>query len=325
MNIDTQKAHRAAIIDLGTNTFHLLAIEWEGRIYRVLDKLQVPVKLGKGAFEDNLIKEEAFSRGIAALIEFKSLIASYHITTVEAYGTSALRNAKNATEFLKQAETILGHPINVIDGTKEAELIYTGVRRAVPMGDDAHLIMDIGGGSVEFIIADSNYIYWKKSFEIGAARLIERFNTTDPMEEIDILALEQYLEKELSILWVKAAKYQIKTLIGASGSFESLASMEMELFHSATQAAHFLHHMLDMNHFCDIYNRIIHSTREELKEIPGLPQFRVEMITVAVVMIKYVLHRLNIKKVIASDYALKEGVMFSLMNDTIVKWHVGSH
>jgi exopolyphosphatase/guanosine-5'-triphosphate,3'-diphosphate pyrophosphatase len=124
------------------------------------------------------------------------------------------------------------------------------------------------------------------------------------------------------MLWIKSAKYQVKTLIGASGSFETLAAMEMEVFHSAKQASHFLHHILQLSLFEKIYNKIIQSTQAEIAQIPGMPAFRVEMITVAAVMIHYVLKRLNIKKLIASDYALKEGVMFSLMNETEINWQI---
>lgn len=313
---------RAAIIDLGTNTFHMLVIEWEGNQYKVLDKLQIPVKLGKGAFQDGEIKAEAYSRGIAALIEFKSLLNSYNISQVEVYGTSALRNAKNASGFLHEAELQLGTPVKVIDGAKEAELIYCGVKRAVPMDEEPHLIMDIGGGSVEFIIADSKNIFWKKSYEIGAARLIEKYNDGDPISEKSIAELEAFLEKELEMLWIKAAKYQVRTLIGASGSFETLAAMEMEVFHSAKQAPHFLHHILQLSLFDKIYNKIINSSQAQIAQIPGMPAFRVEMIGVAVIMIHFVIKKLNIRKLIASDYALKEGVMFSLMNEEEVNWQI---
>jgi exopolyphosphatase/guanosine-5'-triphosphate,3'-diphosphate pyrophosphatase len=307
--------HRAAIIDLGTNTFHILIFEWEGIQYKVIDKLQIPVKLGKGAFDDLRIKEDAYGRGIAAMIEFKTLLESYQVTQVEAFGTSALRNAINADDFRKEAESIIGHPIQVINGGREAELIYNGVSHAVPMSDEPHLIMDIGGGSVEFIIANDHYIHWKKSFEIGAARLIERYHSSDPLDEAAIIALQAHLEDQLALVWIKGEKYQVKTLIGASGSFESIAAIEMEAYHSTSQVFPFVHHIIDMQHFREIYERIISTKRDELKLIPGMPEFRAEMMTVAIIMINYVIKKLNIRKLIASDYALKEGVMFNMMKE----------
>jgi exopolyphosphatase/guanosine-5'-triphosphate,3'-diphosphate pyrophosphatase len=307
--------YRAAIIDVGTNTFHILILEWEGQKYKVLDKLQVPVKLGKGAFADHIIRDDAYSRGMAAMIEFKSLLDQYQISNVEIYGTSVLRNAINAEAFIKDSESIIGHPIKVISGLDEAELIYAGVKRAVPLGGEPHLIMDIGGGSVEFIIADDKRIFWRKSYEIGAARLIEKFSVNDPMDDESIHGLEDFLEKELFTVWVKAAKYQVRTLVGASGSFESVSGMEMEMYHSNTQSDHFVHHIIDLHHFEEIYHKILSSTLAELANLPGLPKFRVEMITVGIIMIHYIMHRLRLKKMIASDYALKEGVMFKLMHE----------
>jgi len=306
---------RAAIIDLGTNTFHILIIEWEGQRYKMLDKLQVPVKLGKGAFSGKLITHDAYSRGIAAMIEFKTLLERHEVTIVEGYGTSILRNASNGQDFVKEAESIIGHTIKVISGEEEAELIYLGVKSAVPLGSDPHLIMDIGGGSVEFIIADDAEIFWRKSYEIGAARLMEKFSPSDPMDEQEIDALEHFLDSELQLVWQKTAKYQAKTLVGASGSFESVSGMEMQMYHSHKQSDHFVHHIIDLHHFEDIYKKILGSSQEQLRNLPGLPTFRVEMITVGVIMIHYVMNRLRLRKMIASDYALKEGVMFRLMKE----------
>src|ERR1017187_4646179 len=161
---------RAAIIDLGTNTFHALIFEWQGAHFKILDKLQIPVKLGKGAFGNRHISDEAYSRGIAAIIEFKTILEQYQVSQVEIYGTSTLRNADNAPMFAKECESIIGHPVKIINGNLEAEMIYNGVKSAVPLGREPHLIMDIGGGSVEFIIADDKTIFWRKSYEIGAAR-----------------------------------------------------------------------------------------------------------------------------------------------------------
>lgn len=304
---------RAAIIDLGTNTFHLMIVEWIGRRYQVLRKLQIPVKLGKGGFEDGLIKEDAFERGIDAIREFKSLIQTYEIDKIKAFGTSALRNASNAISFQRDVEAILHRPLQIIDGIKEAELIYEGVRKAVPLGDEATLIMDIGGGSVEFLIADASHIYWKQSYEIGAARLLERFHYTDPINKDSINALNNYLDEVLANVWLESVNYEIKTLVGASGTFESIAEMDMNIYYSHTHTAPFVHHIIALNHFHEITERIVNSTREDLFQMPGLVLYRAEMIVVGMLLIKNVVDKLKVKKIIASDYALKEGILFQMM------------
>ena len=305
--------HKAAIIDMCTNTFHLIIVEWTGRQYQVLRKLQLPVKLGKGGFEHGFIQEDAFERGIAAIQEFKALIKTYEIDKVKAYGTSALRNATNAHDFQMEVENLLHRPVQIIDGIKEAELIYEGVRKAVPLGEEPNLIMDIGGGSVEFIIADANHIYWKQSYEIGAARLLERFHHTDPISRESIKSMSDFIDEVLDEVWNRCEKYEIKTLVGASGTFESIAEMDMNIYYSHSRSMPFVHHIVALQHFSEIANRIIGSTREELYQMPGLALFRAEMITVGILLIKIVVAKLKIKKIIASDYALKEGILFQMM------------
>jgi exopolyphosphatase/guanosine-5'-triphosphate,3'-diphosphate pyrophosphatase len=304
---------RAAIIDLGSNTFHQLIVEWEGRQFKTLSKLQIPVKIGKSTFKDGWIQEDAFQRGITAIKEFKALIDENHVDMVEIYGTSALRIAANAKIFQDEVESILNTPIRIIDGNVEAELIYNGVRHAVPLGDEAHLIMDIGGGSVEFIIADEKHIFWRKSYEIGVSRLTEKYYLTDPIDDLARLALETYLEVQLKTVWQRAAKYNVRTLVGSSGTFESISDIDMEAFHSQKQTFPFVHHLMDLSHYTEIKNRIIKSTKAELEVLPGLIQFRVEMIVVGMILIDYVMRRITVKKLIISDYALKEGIMFKLM------------
>ena len=303
----------AAVIDLGTNTFHILIMEWEGRQFKILEKLQIPVKLGKGAFGSHFIRDDAFARGIEAIKEYKKLIDKYQVSEVAIFGTSVLRNAANGPLFVAEAQSIIGHPVKTISGEEEAELIYMGVRNAVPLGDEVHLIMDIGGGSVEFIIGDAKQIFWMKSYEIGAGRLVERFSNKDPMDKESIAQLESYLETELSELWSQTSKYKLNTLVGASGSFESIASMERKIYQLDKKSADTSFHVIDMQHFDELYKKIISSTQSELRNLPGLPEFRVEMISVALIMVNYVLQRLNLKRIITSDYALKEGVMYKLM------------
>jgi len=152
-----------------------------------------------------------------------------------------------------------------------------------------------------------------KSYEIGAARLIDRFPGTDPMINDKINKVEKFLEAELIELWEQTSNYNVKTLVGASGSFESLGKMERNIFNLEKKAQYTLHHEIDYYHFEHIYQQIISATQQEIANFPGIPAFRVEMISMAVVMIHYVLKRTQIHKITTSDYALKEGVMLRLM------------
>ena len=217
-----------AIIDCGTNTFHLLIVATrQHHQFEIIFKKNIAVKLGEDGITSKVISPGPFSRGMSALRFFKKEFEKHNVKKTVAFATAAIRNAKNGQEFIKQAKAETGIEIQTIDGMKEAELIYLGVRRAVSMTDEKVLIMDIGGGSVEFIIANKTKIFWQHSFEIGAALLLEKFKPHNPITKDEIKTVESFLDKELSLLFeqLKKLKVKPKSLIGSAGSFETFAEM----------------------------------------------------------------------------------------------------
>ena len=143
---------KTAIIDLGTNTFNLLIVEGDQTLF----KTKIAVKLGEGGITNNFIAEEPYRRGLAALKKHIETIKHYKVERTLAFATSAIRSATNGAVFVKEVKKKLGLNIEVIDGNKEAELIYLGVQQALDLGQENNLIMDIGGGSTEFIICNKN-------------------------------------------------------------------------------------------------------------------------------------------------------------------------
>ena len=128
----------------------------------------------------------------------------------------------------------MGLHIEVIDGDKEAELIYLGVQQALDLGVGNKLIMDIGGGSTEFIICNKKEIFWKQSFQLGAARLLEEFQPKDPISSTEVKLIEVYLEDTLTPLWAALQKFPCDTLVGSSGSFDTLADVIAHQFYDIT-------------------------------------------------------------------------------------------
>ncbi|HXC03767.1 MAG TPA: phosphatase, partial [Bacteroidia bacterium] len=189
---------RLAIIDLGTNTFNLLIAETHADgSYRVIFKTKVASKLGEGGINEGIIRPPAFQRGIDALKGYKIKMEELGVQTIYAFATSAIRSASNGSDFVQAVKEQTGIEIKVISGDREAELIYYGVRKAVHMQESYSLIMDVGGGSTEFIIANKHRIIWKQSFNLGAARLLARFHESDPITIVEIERLRAYLLKEL--------------------------------------------------------------------------------------------------------------------------------
>jgi exopolyphosphatase/guanosine-5'-triphosphate,3'-diphosphate pyrophosphatase len=195
-------------------------------------------------------------------------------------------------------------------------LIYYGVRKALEIGNEKALIMDIGGGSTEFIIADTNRIYWKHSFDLGAARLLEVINPSEPITKQEIKKLKLYLKEQLSLLWGACEIYNVKTLVGSSGSFDSLSEMIYYKFNTEENPLIKTEYHFDLKNFEVIYKLLLNSTIEKRFKIKGLAAMRVEMIVVAVIMIKYVFKKIKLKEMRLSTYSLKEGILYDYMQNT---------
>ena len=165
---------KLAIIDLGTNTCNLLIAEITGKGYTLIHQSKVGVKLGKGGIHKNTLTPEAFDRATAALLTHKQTIARYSPDKVLTLATSAVRDAANQAEFTRHLLAETGLTLETISGEREAQLIFEGVQLALGELPNHSLIMDIGGGSNEFIEPQNNEVFWKASFPLGMARVLEQ-------------------------------------------------------------------------------------------------------------------------------------------------------
>jgi exopolyphosphatase/guanosine-5'-triphosphate,3'-diphosphate pyrophosphatase len=313
---------RAAVIDLGTNTFNLLIVEFgEGLGYKILYNNKLPVKLGKSGIDKKEIRPDAITRGLNALDRHLQTITDYKADKTYAFATSAIRSARNGDQFVKLVKQRCGLDIEIINGNREAELIYYGVKQAVQLDHEKVLILDIGGGSDEFIIADRDNIYWKKSYPLGVARLISKFKPSDPISIEEIEFISNYLEERLSDLFEEFRKHKITTLIGASGSFETIAAMiraDDPNFESETGTSPESIN-IDLTDFENLYQKLINSTLKERKQMKGLESMRLELIVMATLVVKFIMQKLKLQRLIQSNFALKEGVIYELLTLQIVK------
>ncbi len=305
---------RIAIIDLGTNTFNLLIVEVKSdKTYRQLFQTKISVKLGEGGINKGFIAPIPFQRGIDAINIYKKVIVDYQAEKTIAIATSAIRDAANGKDFTTRIKQESDIEIKIISGEEEAELIYIGVREAAKMTSDSSLIIDIGGGSTEIIIANKSEIFWKYSFLLGAARLLEKIKPSDPITENEIQTLIDYLQQELQPLFEAVKKHSVTEIIGSSGSFDSLAEMIAGRFYSIDIADGRTEHVFDMNDFNTLYIDLLKSTKEERMKMKGLIAMRVDMIVVSSVFLKFIIQSLNIQKMRSSTYSLKEGVLHQVL------------
>lgn len=304
---------RTAIIDLGTNTFNILIAEKKtDNSFKVLLNTKAAVMLGQEGINQGHISDKAFARAYAVLRDFSDLISRFKCEKTIAFGTSAIRTASNSKQFIAKIASDLNIHIQPISGDQEAEFIYHGVKNALPFSSENFLILDIGGGSNEFIIANAHGIQWKKSFPLGGARLLEKFNPSDPISAFQIAQINTYLSQELMPLFEALEKYPASKLIGSSGAFDTYAEILHFINHKRPLDKTSISNKINLSDFNLIYQKIIDSNREQRLLIPGMEAIRVDTIVVAAVFTKFVTDKTKVTEIIQSAYSLKEGVASQL-------------
>ena len=300
-----------AILDFGTNTFNLLIAVRKERSFEILHSSKQPVKLGRGGIQMNRITPDAFERGFVAIQNHLEIIRDFRVDEIRAFATSAIRNASNGVQFVDAVKQRFGFRVRVITGDREAELIYKGVRQAIPLTDEKMLILDIGGGSNEFILCNREGIAWKRSFEIGMARILELFTLSDPITPEEVRAVEAYYLEQLQPLLDMVRKERPARLIGASGSFDTFYSLVRHRKREEHDGRN--GREIPMADFQMIHDVLLGSTLEERKTMPGMEPVRVEMIVAASIFVSFVIRICHIRHLYQSNYALKEGVMAELV------------
>ncbi|MCC6600883.1 MAG: phosphatase [Crocinitomicaceae bacterium] len=305
---------RIAIIDCGTNTFNLLVADTTKDSWSAVFENKIPVKLGAGGFEKRQILPARFIRGLDAIYCHGHNLDNYQVYKVFAFATSAIREASNGQEFVNLVKEKFGIEIKLIDGNEEAELIYKGIRQTLDLGDAPSLIMDIGGGSTEFIIANSTTIFWKKSFLLGVSRLYDMVKPSDRINHSEIQELRSILDNELGELKMKLEEFPCPRLIGSSGSFDTMFALYRHYAPSdETTRSPSPSNDIPLSSFPVIHSWLMGSTFEERLKHPSIPAIRAEYMPLASYLIKYVLEISSIKSFVHSAYSLKEGAVQTLI------------
>jgi len=293
---------RRAVIDLGTNTFHLLIVELtDSGEFEELFRKRIFIKLAENGI--HTIGEAPLKRALDAIKDFKTILDNYNISTIKAFGTAALRTASNGPDLIKTILKETGIQVQLIPGAQEAKLIYQGVLKAVDFSPQMGLIMDIGGGSVEFILADQKGIRWAKSFPIGVAVLYKNFHKSDPISNHEINVLTSCLEQDLALLFTQVSIYKPTVLIGASGTFDVLEAI------LCPKKINPLHGIVKTSDFYPFFERLIKTKLSERFSMSQIPDTRAEMIIVALILIHFILRKTAIQTISVSAYAMKEGML----------------
>lgn len=292
---------RTAVIDLGTNTFNLLIADVMGSIFTIIHSEKEGVALGMGGINENIISPDAFERGLITLRHFNFVCIHYQVDIINAFGTSALRGAVNSLQFINQINDELGISVNIISGEKEADLIYKGVLWSYNF-EQPGVIMDIGGGSTEFIFANKDGISDLISLNIGVSRMYQELKLGDPLTKENVITINNWLDEKANGFF--DGKQQ-DLLIGASGSFETF----YELIYNQPFPDKLKCSEVSMTKLNEMIDWIINSTQEDRDKNEFIIPIRKKMAPIAAVKTKWVIEKLGITRTIISRCSLKEGAL----------------
>ena len=294
-----------AVIDLGSNTFHLLLAEVVSTGFVEIHRERIFVGLAEGGIAT--IRPAAIVRAQQAIQQLADTVQAYEIDQLRIVGTAALRSAQNGYIINDAVRDVFGQDIEIISGIREAELIYKGIQLLSEVTDDTQLIIDIGGGSTEFILVAKGELLWSQSFNIGVAVLHELFHKSEPISAADVAKMDRFLEHELQPLALQLAQHTVHELVGASGSFEVMATMagrpvELDQLQTFT-----------VDNFYAAEELVVAADYEQRLRLEGMPASRVKLIVVAFLLIRYVVRLSGCKSISISPYALKEGLIAETM------------
>src|SRR5438034_726850 len=217
---------RLAAIDVGSNSVHVVVadVSADGRV-EVVDRVKEMVRLGRHTFTTGRLPSAAMDLAVGAVKTFARLAHARRVVRMRAVATSAVREARNGMAFVRRLRRETGLPVKVITGPEEARLIFRAAQHALGLHGGPHLLLDVGGGSVELVLVHEGRPLWLRSLPLGAARLAERFLASDPPTPRQVARLEKHLEGELGSLLTSARHAGVARVIGTSGTVNTLGAV----------------------------------------------------------------------------------------------------
>ena len=305
-------AEAFAAIDVGTNSIHLVVARPSGnRRFEILEREKEVVRLGHGSSDMKTLAPEAIERGIDALRRMRHIVDA-HGAAVMAVATSAVREATNRDEFLTRAREDAGIDVQVISGAEEARLIHLGVLQAVAAYDRRLLLVDIGGGSTEFLVGEGDEVLAARSLKIGAIRLTERFFRRDRIRASQVDECRQYVRSFLAPVAREVRRLGFEVAIGSSGTITNIAQMvALRRGGSAQDTSNLEFSGEDLHEVVEAL--LAADTAKARARIPGLDDKRVDIIVGGALLLEQAFGELGVRSMVVSDYALREGVLLDAL------------
>jgi len=300
---------RVASIDIGTNTILLLISEVKRGKIHPLFEMETVVRLGEGVQKNKMLLKEAMERGLQTLAQYLKRCQAMEVQKIFAAGTSALREAKNSEDFLKGAKDKLNLSIEVISGEEEAQLSFLAVANDLKEVKKPVLVVDVGGGSTEFILGKGDQISHWISLPLGSVRFTEEFLCSDPIQEEEWEKMERKIQGHLVNIPHSQEPF---SMVAVGGTATTLASVEMGLEEFIAEKIH--HFILKKGELGKQLLRYRSKTIEERKKIPGLPVARADVILAGGTILYLAMEELKCSSVLISCHGVRYGLLYKKLN-----------
>lgn len=310
---------RVAAVDCGTNSIRLLVADCDPRTGELtdLDRRMTVVRLGQDVDRTGRLAPEALERTFAACREYAEIISRLGAERIRFVATSASRDAENRDEFVRGVLDILGVEPEVISGDQEAEFSFTGATKELTGSDHLakpYLVVDIGGGSTEFVVGD-DHVRAARSVDVGCVRLTERHLAvdgvvTDPPTEAQVAAIRADVEAALDLAAESVPLAEARTLVGLAGSVTTVAAIALGLPGYDSAAIH--HSRITYDQVHEITHRMLTSTHAERAAIPVMHPGRVDVIGAGALVLLTIMERVGAAEVVVSEHDILDGIAWSL-------------
>lgn len=293
-------------IDIGTNSMRLLIADYiDGKIQN-RRKWVNTTRIGQGVDKEGYICEEAIKRNIEGLKEFAKTCKENNCNHIYCMGTSALRDSKNGDYFVSLAKKEANIDVEIISGEEESNLGFSGVVEVLEKDEDI-LILDIGGGSTEFILGDKNKIAFAKSENVGAVRMTEKFLLKDPIDEVEFEHMSKFIESQIESTINYLKDKNINKLLGIGGTITSLSAINQELEIYSMEKIH--NSKITLEEVKIVLQNLKKMTLSDKKSLKGLQAKRADIITSGVKILEIIMEKLELDTIIVSEYDNLEGLM----------------
>ncbi|MEU4728258.1 Ppx/GppA phosphatase family protein [Streptomyces sp. NPDC023588] len=306
---------RVAAVDCGTNSIRLLVADYDPRTGELaeLDRRMVIVRLGQGVDRTGRLAPEALERTFAACREYAEVIKEFGAEQVRFVATSASRDAENREDFVRGVMDILGVEPEVISGEQEAEFSFTGATKELAAHEHLErpfLVVDIGGGSTEFVVGD-DHVRAARSVDVGCVRMTERHlvvagAVSDPPTPAQIAAIRADIEAALDLAAESVPLAEARTLVGLAGSVTTVAGIALGLPEYLSSRIH--HSRISYEQVREISERMLAATHAERAAIPVMHPGRVDVIGAGALVLLAIMERIGASEVVVSEHDILDGI-----------------